>query len=199
MRIAWIWLKAHRWPSLAAVCAGVAAVGVLLGRQVVPVPSLSSHQVAIPLMLLLPVVLACAVGLHGRNPATLFDVVPRPHVPVRVALVLVLVSTVSVTSLALPDGVAALRNTLGLTGMALATAAVAGATRSWTLPLFFLMASLLFGARARLSESGAYGPALWAFPLADAADTGAMSLACGVFAAGALLYVVRGPRAEVAN
>lgn len=198
MRITWIWLKAHRWPDLVAVCAVVAAVGVLLGRQVVPVPSLSNSQVAIPLMLLLPVVLGCAVGLHSRNPTTLFDVVPRSHVPARAALVLVLVATVALTSLALPDGVAALRNTLGLTGMALATAAVVGATRSWTLPLFFLMASLLFGARARLSQ-GVYGPAPWAYPLADAKNTHAMTLACGIFACGALLYVLRGPRAEVAN
>lgn len=196
--IAWLWLKAHRWPSLAAVCAVVAVIGVLLGRQVVPVPSLSGNQVAIPLMLLLPVVLACAVGVHARNPTTLFDVVPRSPAPLRLALVVVLVATVSATSLALPDSVAALRNTVGLTGMALGTAAVAGATRSWTLPLCYLMASILVGARSRLAD-GVYRPALWAFPLADASDALATTIANMCFAAGALLYVLRGPKGESGN
>ncbi|MCG8927337.1 hypothetical protein, partial [Lentzea sp. CC55] len=140
MTIAWLWLRAHRWPALVLTSCLVSAAGLLFGGLYLPVPSLGEvRRLSVPLSQLLPLLLACAVGLHTKAPTAVFKVAPRSPVPQRIALAAVLLVTVTAACLALPDNHAALRNLAGLTGMALATAAVAGATRSWILPLFYLM------------------------------------------------------------
>ncbi|MCG8926973.1 hypothetical protein, partial [Lentzea sp. CC55] len=79
----------------------------------------------------------------------------------------------------------------GLTGMALATAAVAGATRSWILPLFYLMSCLLFDARLRYTSEGGIGTQWWAFATAQADDRGALAVALLSCATGVILFVLR--------
>lgn len=200
MSIAWLWLRAHRWPVLVLTSCLIAVAGLVLGGRHVPIPSLGEvRRLSVPLSQLLPLLLACAVGLHTKAPTTVFRVVPRSPVPQRTALVMTFLVTVTVACLPLPDNEAALRNLAGLTGMALATAAVAGATRSWTLPLFYLMACLLFGSRLRHTAEGGIGTQWWAFATAKAGDPGALGVALLCCATGFLLFVLRGPRDEAAS
>ncbi|GAA1335581.1 hypothetical protein J7S33_28910 [Saccharothrix algeriensis] len=199
MTVAWLWLRAHRWPTLVAACGAVALVGALLGGERVPVPSFTAtRRLSVPLAQLLPLVIACAVGLHSRAPTSLFRVAPRSPFAQRAALVGTLLVTAATTCLLVPDGQAALRNTLGLSGMALAGAALAGATRSWTLPLPYLMGCLLFGTRVRSTAETASGAQWWAFAIAPAHHRGALAFAVGCCLAGAALFVVLGPREEPA-
>ncbi|MEU4802297.1 hypothetical protein [Actinosynnema sp. NPDC023587] len=198
MTVAWLWLRAHRWPVLLGTCAGVAAVAATVGGEHVPVPSFGDvRRLDVPLTQLLPLVLAGAVGLHSRTPTTLFLVAPRRAGPLRAALVGCLVGTASLTSLVFAQPVTALRNTLGLVGLALVTAVVAGATRSWTLPLVHLVACLLFGTRLSATAQGGRGEWWWAFPLADADDRSAFALAVACCAVGVVAFVARGPRPEI--
>nr|BFE99033.1 hypothetical protein GCM10020241_07090 [Streptoalloteichus tenebrarius] len=84
MNILWLWLRAHRWPTLLAVCLGVAVLNVLVGGQGVPVPTLTSiRRLDLPLRQFLPLVMACAIGLHSRNPSQTFTVTPRPALVLR--------------------------------------------------------------------------------------------------------------------
>ncbi|GAA3867633.1 hypothetical protein GCM10022243_36720 [Saccharothrix violaceirubra] len=191
MTVAWLWLRLHRWPTLVAITVATAAVTLLVGDERVPLPSFADvRRLGVPLGHLMPLLLASAVGLHSRAPTRLFLVTPRPARPQRAVLACVLVATASVAGVAGADD-AVPRNILGLSGLALATAVAAGATRSWTLPLCHAMACVLFGSRI-----GPGGPRWWAFTIAPAGDrvAWAVALACG--AAGTLLFVVRGPRAE---
>jgi hypothetical protein len=197
MTIAWLWLRAHRWPVLVMTSCLIAVTGLVLGGRHVPIPSLGEvRRLSVPLSQLLPLLLACAVGVHTKEHTTVFRVVPRSPVPQRIAVVATFLATVTIACLLLPDNQAALRNLAGLTGMALATAAVAGATRSWILPLFYLMSCLLFGTRLRHTVEGGIGTQWWAFATADAGDRGALVVALFCCATGFLLFVLRGPHDE---
>ncbi|MBP2335628.1 hypothetical protein JOF41_001806 [Saccharothrix coeruleofusca] len=199
MTIVRLWLRAHRWPTLAATSCLVAVAGLVLGGRHVPIPSLSGARgLSVPLSQLLPLLLACAVALRTRAPTTVFRVVPRSPVPQRAALLVTCLVTVAAACPLLPDGQTALRNLAGLTGMALATATIAGATRGWTLPLLHLMCCLLFGAHPRHTPQGGIGARWWAFAIADADDRTAMAVALLLCAVGSLLFVLRGPRDETA-
>ncbi|XVV04907.1 hypothetical protein ACQPW3_05755 [Actinosynnema sp. CA-248983] len=200
MTIAWLWLRAHRWPALLATSCAVALAGLLVGGEHVSIPSFAAvRRLSMPVGQLLPFILACAVGLYSRTPTSLFRVVPRSRAPQRTATASVFVATVLLPCLVIADGQAALRNTLGLTGMALGTAVVAGATRSWTLPLFYLMGCLLFGSQTRTTAQGGIGPHEWAFPIAPSGDAAAMALAIACCVAGLLLYIIFGAREEVTS
>ncbi|WP_447001900.1 hypothetical protein ACRAKI_19290 [Saccharothrix isguenensis] len=200
MTIAWLWLRAHRWPALAATCGATALVGLLFGGDHVPLPSLAdTRRLSVPLGQLLPLVLASAIGLHSRTPTTLFHVAPRAPIAQRAALAGTLLATAIIACASVPDGLAALRNTLGLGGMALVAATVAGATRSWTLPLCYLMACLLFGSRVRSGAGDGSRTQWWAFALAEARDRNAMVSAIACCAVGLVLFVLRGPRDEVTS
>ncbi|RKT53653.1 hypothetical protein [Saccharothrix australiensis] len=197
MTVVWLWLRAHRWPSLVAACGVMALVGAVFGEELVPVPSLAAaRRLSVPLAQLLPLVVACAVGLHSRTPTSLFRVVPRSAMAQRLALVCTLLATATVTCLLIPSGSIALRNTFGLSGIALIAATVAGATRSWTLPLCHLMGCLLFGTRARSAADGVTGTQWWAFAVAPESDRVAAILAIGCCLVGAAVFIVRGPQEE---
>ncbi|MEU6155615.1 hypothetical protein ABZ816_37085 [Actinosynnema sp. NPDC047251] len=197
--IAWLWLRAHRWPTLLATSCAVAVVGVVFGGDHVPIPSLSSaRQMSVPLGQLLPLILACAIGSHSRQPTSLFRVTPRLPYVHRAAVAGVLLITAAAATLLVPNMMTALRNTLGLTGMALVTAVAVGATRSWTLPLFYLMCCLLFGTRIRATANGESGPQWWAFAIADQSDRTATTLAILVCLLGLVLFVIFGAKEEAA-
>lgn len=198
--IAWLWLRAHRWPALLAASCVVAVVGMLFGGDHVPIPSLSSsRQLNVPLGQLLPLVLACTVGLHSQQPTTLFRVAPRPPYAHRAAVTCALLLTAACATLPMPDTTTALRNTLGLAGMALMTAVAVGATRSWTVPLFYLMCCLLFGTRIRATADGEIGPQWWAFAMADSGHRTAMTIAVTSCLLGLLVFTACGARDEATS
>nr|BFE99032.1 hypothetical protein GCM10020241_07080 [Streptoalloteichus tenebrarius] len=99
----------------------------------------------------------------------------------------------------MPETAGSLRNTLALTGLALMTSVIAGATRSWTTPLFFLMVCLLFGPRYDYAPTGGPSAELWAIVLAPPHDLTAAVLAGIVWLLGTALFILRGARAEIST
>ena len=78
------------------------------------------------------------------------------------------------------------RNVIGITGIALLCSLVTGALLAWTLPIGYLV----FCQYALLQA----WTAPWTWPVRPPADRGAWTCACAVFAAGLLLFTIRGPR-----
>jgi hypothetical protein len=83
------------------------------------------------------------------------------------------------------------RNITGFTGIGLACSLVTGGLLAWTLPLGYMLLcqyALLEAWRAP-----------WTWPGRPPADRGAWICACAVFAAGLLVFTVRGPRARLSD
>jgi hypothetical protein len=92
----------------------------------------------------------------------------------------------------LNDGIAVLaRNVIGFTGLGLLCSLLTGGLLAWTLPMGYLM----FCQYALLE--GWTAP--WAWPVRPPADRGAWICASLVFAAGLLLFTVRGPRLRLSD
>jgi hypothetical protein len=90
----------------------------------------------------------------------------------------------------LPGGsVALLRNVAGMTGVGLLAASVFGGMLAWAGPMAYLL----------ITEVALQGnPATpWVWPARPPHDLGAALCAAGVFAAGAVLITLRGPRESV--
>ena len=92
----------------------------------------------------------------------------------------------------LNDGILALaRNVIGFTGLGLACSLVTGGLLAWTLPIGYMA----FCQYALLEAWTA--PGTW--PVRPPADRGAWICACAVFAAGLLLFIIRGPRTRLSD
>ncbi|MFG2552876.1 hypothetical protein [Streptomyces sp. NPDC048581] len=89
---------------------------------------------------------------------------------------------------------AMIRNTLGCIGLTAAAAALLGARLSW-LPVFGYVSAVYLGASAL---HGAAVP-LWAWLVQPAGERGAWVVALVAFGVGAVMYVLRGARAEGAR
>ena len=87
----------------------------------------------------------------------------------------------------LPAGdLALLRNVAGITGTGLLSAAALGGLLAWIGPMAYLVLTESMLAAGRTSP--------WVWPTLPPHDLGAALCAAGVFAAGAVLITVRGPR-----
>ena len=92
----------------------------------------------------------------------------------------------------LTGGIAVLaRNVIGFTGLGLACSLVTGGLLAWTLPMGYMA----FCQYALLEAWTA--PSTW--PVRPSADRGAWICASAVFAAGLLLFSVRGPRTRLSD
>jgi hypothetical protein len=92
----------------------------------------------------------------------------------------------------LDEGVLVLaRNVIGFTGIGLLCSLVTGGLLAWTLPMGYLV----FCQYALLQA----WTAPWTWPVRPPADLGAWICACAVFAAGLLLFTVRGPRTRLSD
>ena len=83
------------------------------------------------------------------------------------------------------------RNVIGITGIGLLTSLVTGGLLAWTLPLgymAFCQYALLEAWRAP-----------WTWPIRPPSDRGAWIAAGVVYAAGLLLFTIRGPRTQLAD
>jgi hypothetical protein len=83
------------------------------------------------------------------------------------------------------------RNVIGITGIGLLCSLVTGGLLAWTLPMGYLV----FCQYALLEA----WTAPWTWPVRPPADRGAWISACAVFAAGLLLFTVRGPRTRLSD
>ena len=83
------------------------------------------------------------------------------------------------------------RNVIGFTGLGLLCSLITGGLLAWTLPIGY-MAFCQYA----LLESWT---APWTWPARPPGDRGAWICACAVFAAGLLLFTVRGPRTRLSD
>jgi hypothetical protein len=97
-----------------------------------------------------------------------------------------------VVGMSLNEGVLVLaRNVIGFTGLGLLCSLVTGGLLAWTLPLGY-MAFCQYALLASWTSP-------WTWPGRPPADRGAWICACAVFAAGLLLFTVRGPRTRLSD
>lgn len=194
-------LRAHHWPLYAAACAGFVGLHALAGQSLLPVPVPNVGPVEVPLGLFSPLVLAVLLGLHLRSPTRLWDTSPRGHGLVRGGLVVsaLLLAVLASTPLLLhgPElWAAAVRNVLGLAGVVLLTAVVAGASKCWMVVFPYALVALLLGTGGNTVTGGRSAHAWWAFVLQDATDHRGAVLAGLLLCAGRTAYVRYGMRAE---
>ena len=83
------------------------------------------------------------------------------------------------------------RNIIGITGIGLLCALVTGGLLAWTLPIGYMA----FCQYALLEA----WTAPWTWPVRPPADRGAWICACAAFAAGLLLFTIRGPRIRLSD
>jgi hypothetical protein len=135
----------------------------------------SPADIIVPLVTaLLPA--AVIAGSTGHPFGELECVTARPLAPLRlVHLGLLVAVALTAVTVRHPGSVAA-RDLVGLTGVALLTAAVLGAHLSWTVPLGYAVVCL--------GASGLGRPNLLVWPLLPAADRGAAALAAVLFGVG---------------
>jgi hypothetical protein len=92
----------------------------------------------------------------------------------------------------LNDGIGVLaRNVIGFTGLGLLCSLITGGLLAWTLPMGYMV----FCQYALLEA----WTAPWTWPVRPPADRGAWICASAVFAAGLLLFTVRGPRVSLSD
>jgi hypothetical protein len=92
----------------------------------------------------------------------------------------------------LNEGVLVLaRNVIGITGIGLLCSLVTGGLLAWTLPMGYMA----FCQYALLQA----WTAPWTWPVRPSVDRGAWICACAVFAAGVLLFTIRGPRTHLSD
>lgn len=156
----------------------------------------SDHTARIPVVVLAPLLASAAIGtsLHADS-----DELDRTAVrrwwPRRL-LALTVLTTVAL-ALAVPGhpeafgGPAMVRNVLGATGVAVASAALIGARLSW-LPM------TVYGGAVHLAAPRTHGgaAAVWAWPMQPGSQAGAWAVALTAYAVGAVLLAVRGARPE---
>jgi hypothetical protein len=83
------------------------------------------------------------------------------------------------------------RNIIGITGIGLLCSLVTGGLLAWTLPIGYMA----FCQYALLEA----WTAPWTWPVRPPADRGAWICACAVFAAGLLVFAIRGPRTRLSD
>ncbi|MFE0104023.1 hypothetical protein [Streptomyces sp. NPDC059009] len=153
----------------------------------------------IPVVVLAPLLAASAIGtgLHSHSD-DLDRTAARPWWPRRTVQLLALTAlSAGLLALAVPGhperyGAPALvRNLLGDTGLAAASAALVGARLSW-LPV------TVYGSAVYLAAPREPGgaSAVWAWPMQPGPQGAAWAVAVGLFAVGGVLYASRGARPE---
>lgn len=153
----------------------------------------------VPVLVLAPLLVSAAIGTSLYAPADELDrTAVRRWWPRRLLHLLALtVPAAAALALAVPGHPEAfgapgmIRNVLGATGVAAASAALIGARLSW-LPM-----TVYGGAVYLAAPRTPGGPAsVWAWLMQPGPQTGAWVVASVAYAAGAALFAVRGPRRE---
>jgi hypothetical protein len=83
------------------------------------------------------------------------------------------------------------RNVIGFTGLALLCSLITGGLMAWTLPMGYMVFCQYVLLEAWTAP--------WTWPVRPSADRGAWICASLVFAAGLLLFTVRGPRVRLSD
>ncbi|MFJ3764062.1 hypothetical protein ACIPQJ_30980 [Streptomyces sp. NPDC090082] len=191
-----LYARSRALPGALAVLVCAAAASGAAARWLLSPPG-ADPSVRLPVVVLGPLLAAAVIGTGLHTPS---DELDRTAVaawwPRRLAHVLVAAALAcALLGLAVPGhpeefgASAAVRNTLGLAGVAAGGAALAGARLSWFPPACYLAA---VGLAAPAEPGGA--AAWWAWAMQPGPEGGAWAVAAGAFAAGTALYAWRGAR-----
>jgi hypothetical protein len=190
--------RARAVPRTLAALAGTALVAAWAAYALQ-----SAHRFGdtarIPVVTLAPLLASAAVGTALHSDSDELDrTAVRPWWPRRLTLLLLLTGlAAALLALAVPGkpwifGAAAMvRNVLGATGVAAASAALLGARLSWLPTIVYLSGVYLSAPRTHGGTA-----ALWAWPMQPGPQQGAWWTAAGAFVCGAALYAWRGSRPE---
>ncbi|MFJ1881205.1 hypothetical protein [Streptomyces sp. NPDC088137] len=193
-----LYVRSRALPLTAATLAGIALVAAWAADWLQDQPYFD-HTARVPVVVLATLLASSAIGtgLHSHS-----DELDRTAVrrwwPLRLVHLLALTAvTAGVLAAAVPGhpeefGVPAMvRNVLGATGVAAASAALIGARLSW-LPM------TVYGGAVYLAAPRDPGgaAAVWAWPMQPGPQGAAWAVAVTAYAAGAALLVVRGARPE---
>jgi hypothetical protein len=192
LRLVRLYLVSRRAPGALALLAGF---GVLLWAALFwhwNVAGGAAAAMAIPLIVQAGAAAVIAVtcyGPFGEPERATGRWLPYLRLGAAVALTAAAVGALlaGATGGSLPGGdLALLRNVAGITGTGLLSAAVLGGLLAWAGPMAYLVLTESMLAAGRTSP--------WVWPTLPPHDLGAALCAAGVFAAGAALIMLRGPR-----
>jgi len=196
VRLAWLHVRSRRVP--AGVLA-LAVCGAVLRAALHWHWTFSAGPYAQQIPLIIEAGAAAAIAVTSHSP---FGEAERatgrwlPYLRLGVALGLIGLAIgllqLGVLGEGLNEGVLVLaRNVVGITGIGLLCSLVTGGLLAWTLPMgymAFCQYALLEGWTAP-----------WTWPVRPPADRGAWIAACVVFAAGLVVFTVRGPRTRLTD
>jgi hypothetical protein len=192
LRLAWLYLVSRRAPAALAL---LAAFGALLWVALFwhwNVAGGAAAAMVIPLIVEAGAAAVIAVSTYGP-----FGEPERatgrwlPYLRLAAAVVLTAAAVgalaAGATGGVLPGGFLVMfRNVAGITGVGLLAAAVLGGMLAWAGPMAYLVLTETMLSGGRTSP--------WVWPTRPLHDPGAALCAAGVFAAGAVLIMLRGPR-----
>ena len=197
LRLAYLYLISRRVPGALALLAGF---GLLLWAALFwhwNVAGGAAAAMVIPLIVeagAAAVIAVSTYGPFGEPERATGRWLPCLRLATAVGLTATAVGALAAgaTGGALPEGfLAMLRNVAGFTGVGLLSAAVLGGMLAWAGPMAYLVLTETMLAGGRASP--------WVWPTKPPHDLGAALCAAGVFAAGALLIMLRGARVSVGD
>lgn len=193
-----LYLRSRAVPRTAAVLTCVVLVAAWAADWLVS-RTYFNHGARVPVLVLAPMLVSAAIGTSLYAPADELDrTAVRRWWPRRLLHLLALtVPAAAALALAVPGHPAEfgapgmVRNVLGATGVAAASAALIGARLSW-LPMTVYSGAVYLAAPR--TPGGA--AAVWAWLMQPGPQAGAWVVASVAYAVGAALFAVRGPRRE---
>jgi hypothetical protein len=196
VRLTWLHLRTRRVP---AGVAALAVCSVLLHAALHWHWTFNSGPYAQQVPMIIEAGAAAAIAVTAHSP---FGEAERaagrwlPYLRLFTAVALtglaILALQLGAVGESLNEGILVLaRNVIGCTGLGLACSLVTGGLLAWMLPMGYM----LFCQYALLQA----WTAPWTWPVRPPADRGAWICACAVFAAGLLLFTVRGPRTRLSD
>lgn len=193
-----LYIRSRALPLTAVALAGIVLVAAGAAHWLETRPYFD-HTARIPVVVLAPLLASAAIGTSLHAPSDELDRTGvRRWWPRRLLHLLVLtVLTTGALALVVPGhpeafgGPAMVRNALGATGVAVASAALIGARLSW-LPMT-VYGGAIYLAAPRTPGGAA---AVWAWTMQPGPQAGAWAVALTAYAVGAVLLAVRGARPE---
>ncbi|MFF8839643.1 hypothetical protein [Streptomyces sp. NPDC015130] len=191
-----LYLRSRGLPGALAALLGTAVAAALAARWLVSLPDFD-HTARLPVVILGPLLAAGVIGTSLHTPSDELDrTAVRAWWPRRLGHVLAPTAlAVALLALALPGHAeefgapAAVRNALGLTGVAAGAAALVCARLSWLPATFY--AGVVYLAAPPGTEGGAVW---WAWVMRPGPEGEPWAVAATAFAAGTALYAWRGSR-----
>jgi len=196
VRLAWLHARSRRVPAgvlALAVCAGVLHAALYWhwtfasGRYAQQVPMIIAAGAA-------AVIAVTAHSPFGETERATGRWLPylRLFTAVGMCGLAIALLQLGAAGQGLNEGILVLaRNIIGITGIGLLCSLVTGGLLAWTLPIGYMA----FCQYALLEA----WTAPWTWPVRPPADRGAWICACAAFAAGLLLFTIRGPRTRLSD